>query len=121
MKARRILIVDDNEDAASMLEAAFEMMGHEARCAATGASALAMAEAFAPDVVFLDLSLPDMDGFEVARRLRASPGLDRAMLVALTGWSDPAIAARARAEGFAHFFVKPFDPFGAEAILAAAG
>ncbi len=117
MSARKkVLVVDDDADSASMLEMFVGLLGHEARCATSGAMAVAAAVESRPDVVLLDLSLPDLDGFEVHRRLRAA-GLTP-VVVALTGWSDPGVRAKARAEGMAHFMVKPVDPDRLERLLA---
>jgi CheY-like chemotaxis protein len=115
----RVLVVDDYPDAVSMFEVVAQMLGHEVRGAYDGAGALVAAAEFRPDVVFLDLSLPDLDGFEVARRLRALPGLESAVLIALTGWADSETVASAKAAGFAQFLVKPFDPMKLEQLLDA--
>jgi len=109
MTGHKVLVVDDNEDSARLLELVLAADGHDARAAYDGTSAVAAAQAFSPDVVLLDLSLPDFDGFEVARRLRAIPALTGVMIVALTGWSDPALVERARGLGFADVLVKPID------------
>lgn len=117
MSGRKILIVDDNADSARMLEALLAMLGHEARCAFTGVSAVEAALEFCPDLMLLDLSLPDIDGFEVARRLRGSAGLEKMVLVAATGWSEPEVSRRARTEGFARLLVKPIDIGKLEEVL----
>src|SRR5579871_212118 len=84
--ARRVMIIDDNQDAADSLAMMLALDGHETRVAYSGSDALADAATFAPDVVLLDIGLPMMDGYEVARRLRATPGFDRVRIVALTGY-----------------------------------
>ena len=117
--ARRILIVEDNQDAAESLATLIELMGHEVRSVHDGASALETAAAFRPDVVLLDIGLPDMDGYEVARRFRQQPGLERIALAALTGWGQEEDRLRARTAGFDHHFVKPIDVDALRAWLAA--
>jgi PAS domain S-box-containing protein len=112
---RRILIVDDNADAAEGLMLALSVSGHEVRAAADGPAALQAVEQFQPDVVLLDIGLPGMDGYEVARRIRAATGQRGVVLVALTGYGQPEDIKRAFAAGFDHHLVKPVDP---DAILA---
>src|SRR5205814_3084476 len=82
---RRVLVVDDNADAADSLAEYLATAGHEVRTAYAGQEALEAARAYRPEAVLLDIGLPGMDGYEVARRLRQEPGLERALLVALTG------------------------------------
>ena len=116
--ARRILVVEDNLDAAESLATLIELMGHEVRSVHDGASALETAAAFRPDVVLMDIGLPDIDGYEVAPRLRQQPGLERIALAALTGWGQEEDRLRARTAGFDHHFVKPIDVDGLRAWLA---
>jgi PleD family two-component response regulator len=110
MTKRKILVVDDNVDSATMLEMLLSLNGHEVRSAFDGASAITTASEFVPDVVLLDLTLPDQDGFEVAVALRGIPELARTVLVAVTGWSDPDVTTRALSNGFHAFLVKPIEP-----------
>lgn len=117
MTALRILVVDDDVDSTRMLEVLLDMLGHEARSAHDGRSALVVAAEFAPDVALLDLTLPDMDGFALAERLRDIPGLERVALIAVTGWSEPETAARARAQGFRRLLVKPIEDDALAAAL----
>jgi signal transduction histidine kinase/CheY-like chemotaxis protein len=105
----RVLVVDDNRDAARTLGMALEIRGIEHRIVHDGASALAMADAFAPDAVLLDIGMPGMDGYEVARRLRMHPEHARVLLVALTGWSHPQDHVQSHAAGFDHHLRKPAD------------
>lgn len=107
VQSRRVLVVDDCPDLARTLEELLELLGHHAASASDGQRALQTAEAFRPDVVLLDLGMPGMDGFEVARRLRAAPTSRDAALVALTGWSDAAAQARAADVRFDHHLPKP--------------
>jgi PAS domain S-box-containing protein len=106
---RRMLIVDDNEDSARSMSALQHLRGHETRTAFTGPDAVAAAAEFAPEVVLLDIGLPGMDGFEVARRLRTMPALAGALLVAMTGYDSAQDRAHARAAGFDEYLVKPVD------------
>ena len=107
--AARVLVVDDNRDAAETLTTFLEMLGWQARTAYDGNDALAAAQSFAPDVVLLDIGLPGMDGYEVARALRADPQVGRARLIALTGWGAEDDRRRAMAAGFDHHLTKPVD------------
>jgi signal transduction histidine kinase/DNA-binding response OmpR family regulator len=106
----RVLVVDDNRDAAQSVASFFELSGHEVRTAADGGEALVAAELFVPEVVVLDIGLPVLDGYEVARRLRQMPTLKGALLLALTGYGQREDRQNAEAAGFDHHFVKPADP-----------
>jgi len=86
-----------------------EMMGFEVHSAANGAEALEVAKAQQPDVLFLDIGMPDMDGYEVARRLRLMPSQTKMTLIALTGWGQDQDRRHSRAAGFDHHVVKPPD------------
>jgi two-component system CheB/CheR fusion protein len=118
IRTRRVLVVDDNVDSAESLASWLELVGHEACVAHDGASALTMAGSFAPEVVLLDLGMPDLDGFEVARRLRAVPDFDRVRLVALTGYGREEDRRRSRAAGFDDHLVKPVNPQALAELLA---
>jgi PAS domain S-box-containing protein len=107
--ARRILVVDDNVDAAISLEVLLRQMGHEVRVAHDGQAALGAARTFRPEVVFLDIALPGMSGYDVARSLRdGATGVTR--IVALTGYSQQDDVRRSREAGFDAHLVKPVDP-----------
>lgn len=106
---RRILIVDDNTDAARSLAILHNRSGHDTRTAFTGPDALAAAAEFQPEVVLLDIGLPGMDGFEVARQIRAMPQLEDAFLVAMSGYGREEDMAEARKAGFDDYLVKPLD------------
>lgn len=108
--ACRVLVVDDNRDAAQSVASFLELSGHEVRTAADGGEALAAAELFQPDVLVLDIGLPVLDGYEVARRLRQTPQGRAALLLALTGYGQREDRQNAEAAGFDHHFVKPADP-----------
>ena len=106
---RRILVVDDNRDAADTLGQLLTMLGAVVSVAYSGRDALDALEAFKPDSVLLDIGMPDMDGYEVARRIRASAGAGGIMLVALTGWGQVQDQQLSQAAGFDHHVVKPPD------------
>ena len=105
----RVLVVDDNPDTAWSLAWLLESSGHEVRVALSGFAAIEAVSDFHPDAVLLDVGLPDLDGFEVARRLRALPALAHTVLVAATGYNRDQDRRRATEAGFDHYLVKPFD------------
>ena len=113
----RLLVADDNVDAADMLEAMLALQGHVTHVAHNGRDALAIARDFAPDVAFLDIGMPDMNGYETAAALKTVAGLDTIMLVALTGWGDERDRARAKQAGFDHHLTKPADLAAIEQLL----
>jgi two-component system, OmpR family, response regulator len=113
----RVLVVDDNEDAADSLGLLLRLWGHEARVAYDGAEALEAARAFRPDCLFLDIALPGMDGYQLARQLREEPALARAKLVALSAYSNDEHVARVKEAGFDHQLIKPADPSEVEGLL----
>jgi CheY-like chemotaxis protein len=104
---RRVLVIEDNQDARQMLRAVLRMDGHEVREAKDGASGLTVAAEENPEVVVVDIGLPDIDGYEVARRLRAGAGGRTMALIALTGYGGDEEEGRARAAGFDAHLVKP--------------
>jgi signal transduction histidine kinase/CheY-like chemotaxis protein len=117
MVPRRVLVVDDNTDAAASLAVLLEMDGHEVRTAFASHHALTLAASFSPEVVLLDIGLPEMDGYEVARRLRQSPGGRNITLVALTGYGQPEDRERTRDAGFDAHLVKPVDFEALDSLL----
>lgn len=116
---RRVLLADDNEDFVDSMGALLASRGHEVRIAYNGAQALEMAREFRPEVAFLDIGMPRVHGYEVARRMRADPATARCLLVAVTGWGQENDRARARDAGFDRHLVKPVDPAEIAAILEA--
>jgi signal transduction histidine kinase len=114
---RRILVVDDNVEAALTLAELLALEGHETHVAHDGPSAVDAARSLSPDVAILDIGLPGFDGFEVARRLRAEPGLRGLLLVALSGWVQPDDRARSREAGFDHHLAKPVQLKSLELVL----
>lgn len=105
----RILVVDDNVDAAETLTTFLDMIGMEARSVHDGNAAVQAALAFSPDLVLLDIGLPGMSGYDVARAMRAQPQLAGMTLVALTGWGAEDDRRRAKDAGFDHHLTKPVD------------
>ncbi|MEO6445105.1 MAG: PAS domain S-box protein [Gemmatimonadaceae bacterium] len=114
----RLLVVDDNQDAANSLAMLLKLQGHEVRVAFSGVAALEIANTYTPDVVFLDIGMPGMDGYDVARLLRQQPGLEHLVLAALTGWGQREDRRRTAEAGFNHHLVKPVEPKALEAVLA---
>jgi PAS domain S-box-containing protein len=106
---RQVLVVDDNVDAAQLLALVLENVGYQVRVEHAPRAALEVARSTPPAVCILDIGLPDMDGNELARRLRALPGMAGALLIALTGYGRPQDRAAALAAGFDHHLVKPVD------------
>ena len=104
---RRVLVIDDNCDSADTLAMMLEMLGHEAQRIYDPHSAETAVDAFGPDVVFLDIGMPGISGYDVARRLRASPRGATLTLVAVTGWGQPEDRRRTAEAGFDHHLVKP--------------
>ena len=119
VQARRILIVDDNEDAAATLVMFMEMFGCTARAVHTASAALEAIADFAPQVALLDIGLPDMNGYELARRARLLPGGADLLLLAATGWGQESDKQLAFAAGFDHHLTKPIDFDKLRALLAA--
>ncbi|HEX6002690.1 MAG TPA: ATP-binding protein, partial [Burkholderiales bacterium] len=107
--ARHVLIIEDNEDTRTMLREALALIGHEVREAADGAAGLAAARAAPPDIALIDIGLPDMDGYEVARRLRENSPNGHMPLIALSGYGQPSDVKRAYDAGFDVHLTKPVD------------
>jgi CheY-like chemotaxis protein len=107
---RRILIADDNADAADSLAMLLEMDGHSVTVVRDGREALASIEAAKPDVMLLDIGMPEIDGYEVARRVRGDSRNQSILLIAVTGWGQESDKARATAAGFDLHFTKPVEP-----------
>jgi CheY-like chemotaxis protein len=105
-----VLIADDNRDAADSLAMLLEMEGHEVTVVHDGRQALASIEKLAPDIALLDIGMPEIDGYEVARRVRQGPSGTALTLIAVTGWGQDADRARAIEAGFDMHFTKPVEP-----------
>jgi len=118
---RRILVVDDNVDTAQSMALLLRLKGHRVEVAHDGPAALETARSFEPEIVLLDIGLPGLDGYEVARRLREEARLSHALLVALTGYGQEEDRRRARYAGFDYHFTKPVDPTVLYRLIANGG
>ncbi len=107
---RRIVVADDNRDSADSLGMMLSIMGYDVRTAYDGEGAVALAESFQPEIMVLDVGMPRMSGYEVARRVRGLASGEDVLLVALTGWSDDEDRRRATEAGFDRYWVKPVRP-----------
>jgi signal transduction histidine kinase len=117
---RRVLVVDDNVDAAESIGKILKLFGHDVRCEYDGQSALAAARDYEPDVVVLDIGLPGMDGYEVARELRALKRAKSPRIIAVTGYGQEEDRRRSRESGFDEHLTKPVDPEALQAFVGAA-
>jgi CheY-like chemotaxis protein len=113
-----VLVVDDNADAADALAALLEALGHRARIAYDGPTAVRMAADEPPDVMLVDIGLPEMNGYDVVRRLREMPQLAKTRFVACTGYGRPQDSERVGAAGFDAYLVKPVDAADLESAIA---
>jgi two-component system CheB/CheR fusion protein len=104
-----VLVVDDNRDSAEVLSQLLTITGHQVQTDYSGATALESAAAFHPDVVLLDIGLPGLDGYEVAKRLRQKPEFKQTLLIAVSGYCQEQDRKRSREAGFDHHLAKPID------------
>jgi two-component system CheB/CheR fusion protein len=116
--ARRILVVEDNVDGARSLESLLTVLGHQVAVAHDGATGLQTARAFNPEVILLDIGLPGIDGYEVARRVRKSRKLRDVVLVAMTGWGKDEDRRKSLESGFNAHLVKPVELSDLQSLLA---
>jgi len=116
-RARRVLVVDDNADAADSLGMLLNLLGADVRVEHSGAAALAALRSWDPALVLLDLGMPGMDGYEVARQIRSDRRHDGLLLVAVTGWGQEGDRERTRAAGFDHHLVKPVSVEVLQALM----
>ena len=116
-----ILIVEDNADARESLLMLLEMSGHRVAAADSGGAALAAFRLSLPDLALVDIGLPDIDGFSLAREIRLIPGADKTRLIALTGYGSPEDQERATASGFDAHLIKPLDLDALEKMLLQLG
>jgi CheY-like chemotaxis protein len=114
----RVLIADDNPDALEMMDLMLTLLGHAVSVAPDGVTAVALARSVEPQIAFLDIGMPRMDGYEAAKRIRDLLG-SRVVLVALTGWGQDDDKRRSREAGFDHHLTKPPDPELLEQLIAA--
>ncbi|GGE70569.1 hybrid sensor histidine kinase/response regulator [Massilia psychrophila] len=117
LACRRILVVDDNVDAATMLSMMLGLSGHETRAAFSGEEGLAVGVKFRPEIVFMDIGLPGMNGYEAARQFRATPLLKDAFLIALTGWGGEDDRRQSKEAGFDAHLTKPVELAVIDALL----
>jgi CheY-like chemotaxis protein len=113
-----VLVVDDNLDGAASLAALIEILGHEVRTAHDGLEAVAVAEAFRPGLILLDIGMPLMNGYDACRSIRQAPWGQGIVIAALTGWGQDEDKRQSKAAGFDHHLVKPVDPVVVEELLA---
>jgi two-component system, sensor histidine kinase len=116
---RRVLLIEDNRDAREMFRMMLELAGHEVLEAEEGIGGLELLKAARPDVAVVDVGLPGLNGYEIARRFREQPGSDAVMLVALTGYGTPEARERSRAAGFDHHLIKPVNAETLQEIMQA--
>jgi CheY-like chemotaxis protein len=115
----RILVVDDSRDSADSLRALLELLGAQVRVAYDGSAALDVVCAYRPEAVLLDIGMPGMDGYEVARRIRDRPESQHVTLIALTGWGQQKDRRDSEAAGFDHHLIKPVDIDALQGLLKA--
>jgi CheY-like chemotaxis protein len=118
LKPRRILVVDDNRDAADSLGMFLKILGAEVQVVYDGTAALQLMPVYHPAVVLLDIGMPGLDGYEVARRMRQTAESRDLLLVAMTGWGQEEDRRRSVAAGFDHHLVKPVNPVALQNLLA---
>jgi CheY-like chemotaxis protein len=116
-----VLVADDNQDAATSLAMLLTHLGTDVQVANDGRTALSMVGTYRPHVVLLDIGMPEMDGFEVARHIRSKPEYDDVILIALTGWGQAEDRHRTRDAGFDHHLVKPADITALRSLLLEVG
>ena len=115
---RRVLVVEDNLDSVHSMAMMLKMMGHEVQFAINGFAAIDAARRFKPEVILLDIGLPDFKGDEIARQFKYEPGLENVRIIAITGLSMADVEGRALDAGCERVFAKPIDPAALERLLA---
>ena|SRR5436190_20828767 len=120
-RSQRVLVVDDNRDSADSLVTAFAVLGHDAVAAYGGREALQCIAQARPSLIVLDLSMPEMDGYSLARAIRALPDYAAVPMVALSGFGSEADRAKSRAAGFDRHVLKPFDLSDLERMVELVG
>src|SRR6185436_1196860 len=109
-KRRRVLVVEDDLDSVHSMTMLIRMMGHEVEFAINGFAAIDVARKYRPDIVIVDIGLPDFKGDHLARQLKYEPGLEKTRIIAISGLPQENLEARARESGCAEFYRKPIDP-----------
>ncbi|MFO7278252.1 MAG: response regulator [Pseudomonadota bacterium] len=117
MNGRRILVVDDNQDAALTLALVLELEGHDVRVSHSGEEAVLQASTFRPDIIFMDIALPNIDGWQAAREIRSRPWGRDITILALSGYSAPEDRQRSAEAGMDGHLVKPIDPLDLVRII----
>jgi hypothetical protein len=115
---RRVLVVEDDLDSVHSMAMLIKMMGHDVQFAINGFAALDIARAYRPDIIILDIGLPDFHGDQIARQLRYEPGLESTRIVAISGLPEAHLEERALRAGCEEFYRKPIDPEVLEKLLA---
>jgi CheY-like chemotaxis protein len=115
---RRVLVVEDDLDSVHSMAQLIKMMGHEVQFAINGFAAIDIARAYRPDIIILDIGLPDFKGDQIARQLRYEPGLENTRMIAISGLPQENLEERAREAGCAEFYRKPMDPAKLEQVLS---
>ena len=115
---RRVLVVEDNLDSVHSMAMMLKMMGHDVQFAINGFAAIDAARRFKPEVILLDIGLPDFKGDEIARQFKFEPGLEKVRIIAITGLSMADVESRALDAGCEQVFAKPIDPATLERLLA---
>lgn len=118
-RGRRILVADDNEDSVTSMALMLEILGNDVRTAGDGLEAVEVAEAFRPEVILLDLGMPNLNGYDACRRIRERPWAASAIIVAMTGWGQDEDKRQSREAGFDRHLVKPVEPSVVERLLEA--
>ena len=118
VRSRRVLVVDDNADAAQAMGTMLELLGHEVNVAFGGEQALRLAERIHPEVILMDLGMPNMNGYVAARRVRQSDWGRDVLLVAVTGWGQQADRVASEQVGFDHHLVKPVELDAVQSLIA---
>jgi CheY-like chemotaxis protein len=118
---RRVLVVEDDLDSVHSMVQLIKMMGHDVQFAINGFAAIDVARRFKPDIVILDIGLPDLEGDGIARQLRFEPGLEGVRMIAISGLPKENLEKRALDAGCSEFYRKPIDPGRLEQLLAATG
>lgn len=117
--SKRILVADDNRDAAETMGMLLDLSGHQVYLAHSGAEAFKLAERERPDIAVLDIGMPDLNGYQVAEKIRRETWGEHMKLIAVTGWGQAEDKRRALAAGFDHHLTKPVDPSQLEALFIA--
>ncbi|HEY2464386.1 MAG TPA: response regulator [Steroidobacteraceae bacterium] len=117
--SKRVLVADDNRDAAETMSMLLKLSGHEVYLAHSGSEAFEVAKRERPDIAVLDIGMPDLNGYELAKRIRNQAWGAGMKLIAVTGWGQSEDIRRALGAGFNHHLTKPVDPSELEALFAA--